>query len=645
MIKNICSLLVTLVVSTSLIIIFVVQPFTAHGETNKKEEIEIEYINKELGFSLTLPGSWRDKYNIKITDNSNVAFKVKLNKTYHSEIYDNIFLFTIHVYDESLKTEGGEGSLLGTNNGKSYWMTVDNALFHYDRYDEMFPDATEGDRRMITTMTEQVKDISKSFKMIGEKEAAAEEMEPKEQGAKGQEAEEVTNHETANGIKYTNKKLGFELTLPKFWKDYYIVEENDRGGVTFKFKFDGKVYEDIYLFDIFVENREYSTEEQEMMGDVGILGIGNGKTYLITENLAMDYYNNYDEYFASVPKDGRKILETMSKQKKILHFTVLTAGVAKDNKALAKKAKGDTWKVPKRSTLTKEAKDYSFEEEKTTKIGDEEVVFSIIKTPVDNIKTEVIKKPVSETKYIGINGGFYAPSYDSSIDYDEYRPCSISYYNPNDYNPNENELEKEDLNKNSMFNRSSKNGPPVSRPTLVTYYDKKLRKTKAEIIPAESMKKINDHFKNLDETDHYHDYSNQVIINAIGGKGYNIKHFRNSKKDYSENTLRRTVLAYREENGTVYAYLMVTKSFVTVERLKLHVKKLGFKENESILLDGSGSTSMQAELNGEPYVDTGTEGDGSVLSNIAVFLRVPLWYFDLNGDANRYSYNMIRVIN
>ena len=80
--KNICSLLVTLVVSTSLIIISVVQPFTAHGETNKKEEIGIEYVNKELGFSLTLPGSWRDKYNIKITDNSNVAFKIKLNKTY-----------------------------------------------------------------------------------------------------------------------------------------------------------------------------------------------------------------------------------------------------------------------------------------------------------------------------------------------------------------------------------------------------------------------------------------------------------------------------------------------------------------------------------------------------------------------------------
>ncbi|MEH6986113.1 hypothetical protein, partial [Priestia megaterium] len=595
---------------------------------------------------------------------SNVAFKVKLNKTYHSEIYDNIFLFTIHVYDESLKTEGGEGSLLGTNNGKSYWMTVDNALFHYDRYDEMFPDATEGDRRMITTMTEQVKDIRKSFKMIGEKEDTSEEMEPKEQGAKGQEAEEVPNHETANGIKYTNEKLGFELTLPKFWKDYYIVEENDRGGITFKFKFDGKVYEDIYLFDIFVENREYSTEEQEMMGDVGILGIGNGKTYLITENLAMYYFNNYDEYFASVSKDGRNVIKAMNKQKKILNFKVLdTDEEEKTKENYTERAKtaeeGETYE-----NTPQETKDGIIEEEErgekyefieglqlsterpknydyylqTTKYLFDTVSLRVIKTPIDNILTEVIKKPVSETNYIGINGGYYVPSAPERKDYKKVKPCSMTYFNPG--------------GSTIGYNYNGCPGKERSLPTFVTYYDKNLKKTKAEIISAKSIDDINNHFKNLDKNNHSH-HSNQVIINAIGGKGFDLEHYgfysvtwddfsdlesfskklgRNfqSKMQYmSPQPTRRTVLGFQEEEGKTYAYLMITLEGVSIEGLKSRLKKLGFDETNCIILDSSGSSSMRVyDKDNEKWeVDIGTEP------------------FSSAPDANRFSYNMIRVIN
>ncbi|WP_176527764.1 hypothetical protein [Bacillus sp. AFS023182] len=92
---------------------------------------------------------------------------------------------------------------------------------------------------------------------------------------------------------------------------------------------------------------------------------------------------------------------------------------------------------------------------------------------------------------------------------------------------------------------------------------------------------------------------------------------------------------------------MVTKSFVTVERLKLHVEKLGFKENENIMLDASGSTSMRViKPNGELLEDGGTEGTGTWYSEIGVFILGPfLGINSKDNEANRYSYNMIRVIN
>lgn len=136
----------------------------------------------------------------------------------------------------------------------------------------------------------------------------AEEAKPKKDAMK---------QEQAKGIEYVNGKLGFALTIPEFWKEHYIVEENEQGGVTFKFKFDGKVYDDIYLFNIYVENKEYSSEEQEELGDNGVLGVGNGKTYLITENIAMSSPPHaFDNHFSSVPKEGRNVIKAMSKQKR-----------------------------------------------------------------------------------------------------------------------------------------------------------------------------------------------------------------------------------------------------------------------------------------------------------------------------------------
>lgn len=94
-------------------------------------------------------------------------------------------------------------------------------------------------------------------------------------------------------------------------------------------------------------------------------------------------------------------------------------------------------------------------------------MFSIIKTPIDNIRTEVIKKPVNKTRYIGINGGFYTPSWSPFKDYDEYETCSMTYYNTN-----------------GLTDGYNFNGCPDkhrSLPTFVTYYDKDLQKLKQRL--------------------------------------------------------------------------------------------------------------------------------------------------------------------
>ncbi|MEI4624112.1 hypothetical protein KFD70_28450 [Bacillus pfraonensis] len=448
-------LLLILVMITSCVVPLSTVHAVIQSSEKSMQEPGIKYENNDLGFSLTLPESWRDKYNVEVRDKTNVAFRVKLHRTYDDERYNNIFLFTIHVGDENLEKEGGEDFLIGTNNGKAYSVSVDYALQHYDRYEEMFPEATEGERRMIATMTKQITDILKSFKMLDKK---------------------------ANG----------------------------------------------------------------------------------------------------------------------------------------------RWEAPKRFTKNLL---YDFEAIRTTKIGKEEVVFSIIKTPIDNIRTEVIKKPVSATNYIGINGGFNDQS-NGTVE-----PRSISYYNPAMVTDGSTEVS----NFNSTSNPERFPNTIASRSTFVTYYDKNEKRTKATIIPAAS---LDDVFKQF--------APHQEVINAIGGKGYDINHFRGSKKDYSQTPLRRTILAYKEENGTVYAYLIITQSFVTVERLKLHVEKLGFKENENIMLDASGSTSMRAKIkkfNGkwEWYVDKGSEGIG-LFSYFLVYLVGYFFDTDTKNPADRKVYNMIRLI-
>lgn len=326
-------MVIILVMSVSCLVSPFVQQSTVIAATKQEQENGIEYVNKKLGFSLTIPKSWEGNYTIKEEDGL-----VRFLFTYEGKKNDATPpLFSISY--EPKKEDGWNEDLR--------WMgelTAKNDMGYYYYYDALHL-YTEGtlpgeEQDTVSTMANQIFDVFNSFKMLETEEAVATEKEtrgdiagearPKDEPI-GNTAEEAFQKQ-ANGIEYVNKKLGFSLTIPEFWKDHYTVEEDERGGLIFKFKFNGKVYKDIYLFKILIENREYSSEEQEMMGDIGILEVKNGKTYLISENIALYYYDNYDDYFASVPKDGRKMIETMSKQKKILNFKVLEGDVAEKAK-------------------------------------------------------------------------------------------------------------------------------------------------------------------------------------------------------------------------------------------------------------------------------------------------------------------------
>lgn len=88
--------------------------------------------------------------------------------------------------------------------------------------------------------------------------------------------------------------------------------------------------------------------------------------------------------------------------------------------------------------------------------------FYVIKTLASNIKSEVIKKPVSSSGYMGINGGLFNSSCYSC------KPSgrSISYFSGSKNN----------------YNYNGTSSKQIKRPTFITYYDKKSKKTKVKIV-------------------------------------------------------------------------------------------------------------------------------------------------------------------
>jgi hypothetical protein len=238
---------------------------------------------------------------------------------------------------------------------------------------------------------------------------------------------------------------------------------------------------------------------------MGVLDVKNGKTYLIAENIIMYAPPQaFDQYFSTVPEEVRNVIKAMSKQQKIIDFKVLEeeeekskdekekAAVAEEaneekNNSVKLQKSVSSWLIKKwYNSIAKSADDnYDYEfftvYDKTPAYLNDRLQNSqiyVIKTLANNIRSEIIRKPVSKSEYKGINGGFFdspnddyqeTPTEGSSI---SYNADGGEYY---DYN--------EDIDNNI-----------VTRPTSVTYYDKKLQKTKGKIVRAKNMNEVRKQF-------------------------------------------------------------------------------------------------------------------------------------------------------
>lgn len=188
----------------------------------------------------------------------------------------------------------------------------------------------------------------------------------------------------------------------------------------------------------------------------------------------------------------------------------------------------------------------------------------MIKTPLSNICTETICKPLTNTAYSGINGGFYdTVSYDQtptggrSIAYDKAEGLNTITVNGKTFDKNYyyNGVPTNQVSRKTMCISKSSTG--------VYSAGYKYAKTVSEMKAA---------FPNAEQ--------------IIGGNDYNLDSW-GSKAYYAP--IQRTVLAWKGS----YAYLIVTEVGALVSDMKNYVTQLGLDPVNSIMLDGSGSTAMK----------------------------------------------------
>ncbi|WP_088011269.1 phosphodiester glycosidase family protein [Gottfriedia acidiceleris] len=208
----------------------------------------------------------------------------------------------------------------------------------------------------------------------------------------------------------------------------------------------------------------------------------------------------------------------------------------------------------------------------------------VIKTKISNICTETICRPLADTSYFGINGGFF-----SSSNYKDTPTSSRSICVDRTENNVNLVVKGKKIAKNYHYNGTSSNS--ISRKTAVIYTSG--GKKKMTYMYAKQSKDIITKYPTYSQIIGGNDYS----LDAWGAKAYHAP-------------LSRTVLAWDNSN----AYLIVTDIPQTIPSLKNYIKHLGLSTTNSIVLDGSGSTSMKCKE------------------------------FTKNGDK-RYIFNMIRIIN
>jgi hypothetical protein len=221
--------------------------------------------------------------------------------------------------------------------------------------------------------------------------------------------------------------------------------------------------------------------------------------------------------------------------------------------------------------------------------------FRIIDTELSNIKSETILRPINDTTYMGINGGYFDA--DNGYHSPPTGGKSIAYC-PEDVGETVT-YGGQTLVKNHHYNGDYFN--QVSRKTMAVY-------SNGSSIVAGAM-----YAKDKDQVLNY--FSNVKTI--IGGNDFN-------ESSYSSNAwnlpIPRTVIAWV---GT-RVHLIICTSGITMPILKEAIEELGFSLFNAVNLDGSGSTSMRVKANG-----TFSES------------------FDGHDayDDNRYLFNIIRLKN
>ncbi|MFP3669881.1 hypothetical protein SB717_32745 [Priestia sp. SIMBA_032] len=189
----------------------------------------------------------------------------------------------------------------------------------------------------------------------------------------------------------------------------------------------------------------------------------------------------------------------------------------------------------------------------------------VIKTKISNICTETICKPLTDTSYYGINGAFF-----DSRDYHKTPNASRAICVDTGESGKKITVGGKTFYKNYNYNNTSSN--PISRKTAVIY-------------TVSGTKKMTSMYaKTRDNVAAKYPKYNQII----GGMDYSSKAW--GTKAYSAPT-QRTVLAW---SGS-YAYLIVTEVAMSIPGLKKAVEQLGLNSANSIVLDGSGSTSMKCK--------------------------------------------------
>ncbi|MEY8351229.1 hypothetical protein AALF16_23715 [Bacillus cereus] len=295
--RNICFLLIFLMMLISCVIFPFVQPSTIHATTNQEQTSEIKYVNKNLGFSLVIPASWKDKYLIREEGNG-VSFVLR----YNNQTYEGITFFTIS-YGPA-KEEGWEKELRGvrTLGRKGNMMYSSYTSFNMLDVNESTQD--QAIRDIALSMAGQIDTILDSLQVI----------KPTGDSVKSGKDKKVM---------YRNDTHKFSLVLPEVWKENYSIDEfvENIAAHTTKIEFyftrktDG-YREPIFMIYIYDEKLYSSDAEGESSIPAHILGKGYGKIYEIVTNDALQNYDRYDELFLNATKEEQKIIANMSKQVK-----------------------------------------------------------------------------------------------------------------------------------------------------------------------------------------------------------------------------------------------------------------------------------------------------------------------------------------